>query len=225
MANPTPLAQVRAVSEAIIVCCSGGKDSLAVLDLCARTFPRVHAVYGYLVPDLSFREATLQWAERRYGLTITRVPHWELSRLLRHETFRLPSSLHAAVPVLSASEWIDGLRERFGCLWVASGERIADSIWRRAILKRSGLVDQARHRVYPVGDWTKAQVLAYLQFHHIPLPLDYQWLGHSFGFFFGRELTVIRQHAPADYDKIVAMFPLVDVALKREEWHGLASNA
>lgn len=55
---------------AVLVSFSGGKDSLAVLDLCCRAFNHVVAFYMYLVPGLRHIEERLEWAKAKYGIEI-----------------------------------------------------------------------------------------------------------------------------------------------------------
>lgn len=203
--------------SAIIVLCSGGKESLAVLDLCHRTFTRVCVVFGYLVPDLSFQERTLRYLEQRYALTIWRMPYFGLSHFLADGTYRF-SPRHNGVRKQRAQEWLAQIRAHLGVTWVASGERWADSLWRRAWLKRvapHGL-HAADHRLYPIIDWTKDEVLCYLERIGMPLPLDFQWFGHSFGRLTPRELAILKAKSPEDYAKVLTVFPLAETAVRRE---------
>jgi phosphoadenosine phosphosulfate reductase len=80
MASIFDLVRVQSgITDSVIVSYSGGKDSAVVLDLCHRYFKTVHAFFMYQVSDLSFQEATLRRAEKKYGIEIYRVPHFENS--------------------------------------------------------------------------------------------------------------------------------------------------
>jgi len=211
-----PVQTAAALTDAVIVGFSGGKDSVVTLDLCTRHFQRVEAYFLYYVPGLSFQERMLAWAERRYDLTIYRLPHFELSQFLQHGSFR-PVDL--AVPVLKVAELYAHLRAHFGIHWIAGGERIADSIWRRAMLKKSGTIDRKRGRVYPVAHFTKANILAYLKLHRLPVSEKSRVLGFSFRSLQPAELRKISEHYPDDFAKIKALFPLVEAGIKHMEWY------
>ena len=83
-----PIQTVAALTDSVIVGFSGGKDSVVTLDLCMKHFSRVEAYFLYYVPGLSFNERMLTWAEHHYGLTIYRLPHFELAQFLRYGSFR-----------------------------------------------------------------------------------------------------------------------------------------
>ena len=217
-----PVQTAAALTDSVIVGFSGGKDSVVTLDLCARHFKRVEAYFLYYVPGLSFQERMLQWVERRYSISIYRLPHFELSQFLQHGSFR-PVDLD--VPVVEVAELYAHLRAHFGIHWIAGGERIADSIWRRAMLKKSGTIDRKRGRFYPVAHFTKAHIVAYLKAHRLPVSEESRVLGFSFRSLQPADLLKIRQHYPDDFAKIKAMFPLVEAGIKHLEWYEQSQQA
>jgi len=211
-----PALTAAALTDSVIVGFSGGKDSVVTLDLCARHFKRVEAYFLYYVPGLSFQEKMLRWAERRYGLSICRLPHFELADMLKFGSFR-PVDL--SVPTVEITELYAHLRAHFGIHWIAGGERIADSIWRRAMLKKSGTIDRKRGRIYPVAHFTKPAIMAYLKMNRLPMSEESRVLGFSFRSLQPADMLKIRQHYPADFAKIKAMFPLVEAGIKHLEWY------
>jgi phosphoadenosine phosphosulfate reductase len=221
MLGLTQLRDLRTRVDTLIVSFSCGKDSLATLDVCARLFPTVHAVFGYVVQGLSFQETVLHYCETRYGLSIYRLPHWELSEYLASATFRMHSDVSDTAVIITPNEFIEAARSHFQADWVASGERINDSVWRRGMIKAVDAMDPKRRRVYPIADWTTKEVLRYLEQHSIPLPPEYPHLGHSFGGLYPKDLLTIKQQFPDDYDLILDVFPLAEAAVKRYEWFGV----
>lgn len=155
------------VTDSVIVGFSGGKDSIVTLDLCMRYFDRVQPFFMYIVPGLEFQERTLQWYEDRYSTEIIRLPHFETSNFLRYGSFREPDM---RVPIVSITDVYGYLRVRTGITWIAAGERIADSIIRRAMIKRTGSIDQKRGRFYPIAYWNKREVMSYIKHHKLKLP-------------------------------------------------------
>ena len=75
------------------------------------------------------------------------------------------------------------------------------------MLKAAGMWDVKRGVYCPLMDWTDKQVLCYLRLRHIQLPAEYQYMKSSFGGSYGEELKAIKQHFPADYRKILDVFP------------------
>jgi len=211
-----PVQAAAALTDSVIVGFSGGKDSVVTLDLCVRHFRRVGVYFLYYVPGLSFQERILRWAEQRYALDIYRLPHFELAQFLQLGTWR-PVDL--AVPTIGVGEMYAHLRAHFGIHWIAGGERIADSIWRRAMIKQSGAVDRKRGRVYPVAHFTKAHILSYIKAHHLQVSEESRVLGFSFRSLQSDDLIKIRQHYPMDFVRIKAMFPLVEAGIKHIEWY------
>ena len=211
-----PVQTAAALTDSVIVGFSGGKDSVVTLDLCVKHFARVEAYFLYYVPGLSFQERMLQWAERRYDITIYRLPHFELSQFLQLGAFR-PVDL--SVPTVEVADLYAHLRAHFGIHWIAAGERIADSIWRRAMIKHSGTIDRQRGRIYPVAHFTKAHIFAYIKAHRLPISEESRVLGFSFRSLQAEDMIKIRQHYPADFAKIKAMFPLVEAGIKHKEFY------
>lgn len=200
------------MTDSVVVFYSGGKDSAVTLDLAFRRFKNVHVVFMYMVRDLSFQEACLRWAEKRYGCEIYRIPHFELSSMLRAGVFCKPDPRVKKVTIRDVYAHV---RSVFGVEWIAAGERCADSTVRNAMIRQSGPIDQKRGRFYPLAFWKKADVLAYIAQHKLKVSPESAILGRSFRLE-GKDLAAVKKHYPADYDKILGVFPLADVAVIRE---------
>lgn len=205
------------MTDSVLVGFSGGKDSAACLDLCFKYFKNVQPFFMYIVPDLEFQERTLRYYEKRYKTEIIRVPHFMLSDFLRYGTFRLPD---LDVPMVKTVELYNYLRELTDIYWIAAGERIADSIIRRAMIKESSSIDEKRGRFYPLAYWDVNHVRSYNKANRLPLSLENKTLGYSFRSLMAQDLMNIKKYFPDDYEKIKDMFPLVDVELKWGEMYG-----
>lgn len=185
------------------------------LDLCVKHFQHVDVFFMYLVKGLSFQEATLRHYEKRYGITIHRIPHFMLSDFLRYGTFRV---MDFSVPIVSVKNCYDYMRARTDAWWVACGERIADSVVRRAMIKQSSSIDEKRGRFYPVAEWKKQDVVAYIKQHRLYVGPESSRLGFSFRGLMPQDLLQIKEHYPQDYEKIVSWFPLVEASIKQHEY-------
>ncbi len=212
-----PIKVQSTISDSVLVGFSGGKDSAACLDLCFKYFKNVKPYFMYIVPDLEFQERTLNYYEKRYDTEFLRVPHFMLSDFLRYGTYRLPD---LDVPMVKTVDLYNYMREKTDIYWIAAGERISDSIIRRAMIKESSSVDFKRGRFYPIAYWNINHVRSYNKQKRLPLSLENKTMGHSFRSLMYEDLSDIKKYFPRDYEKIKSMFPLVDVEIKREEFYG-----
>lgn len=212
-----PLASLREVSpdDGVVVAVSGGKDSVAALDLCCQHFRRVDAYHLYVVPGIGFVEQYLQFLERRYRISIHRTPSPSLARYLRDGMFRART---LNVPLITHSEIEAGERRRTGARWIANGMKKWDSIFRRGMISGWGAVATRQGKLFPLADWSEAQVYRHLRQRSVPLSPTYAVFGYNWDSDLGgRSLAFIRQRWPADYAKIKQMFPLCDTEADRWE--------
>ena len=205
------------IDDAVLVAFSGGKDSIVTLDLCFRYFKRVIPFFMYLVPGISFQEKLLRWYEEKYNTDIIRLPHFETSDFFRYGTFR---NFDFDVPIVSITDVYNYLRGETGNTWIAAGERINDSIVRRAMIKHTGSIDKKRGRFYPVAYWKKSEILQYIRFHKLKMGEDSKKLGFSFRSLSGKELAMVRKYYPADFEKILKIYPFAGASAERWERYG-----
>lgn len=194
-----PIKTQASVTDSVIVGFSGGKDSIVTLDLCVRYFKRVVPFFMYLVPDLEFQERMLKRYEDKYGIEIIRLPH---------------------VDIVGITDTYEYLRQRTGIHWIAAGERCADSIVRNAMIKQSGSIDYKRGRFYPIAYWNKQEVLQYIKYKKLYLSPEQKKIGFSFRSLAGCELATIKNMYPADYEKILKVYPFAGAAVERFEKYG-----
>lgn len=212
-----PIKTQSKITDSVIVAFSGGKESVATLDLCCRYFDNVAAFFLYICPHLSFQEQQLEWYERRYGVEIMRLPHPMVSEFMRYGTYRPPD---AGVRITGINDVYDFVRWHTGMWWIAAGERIDDSIVRRAMIKHSGTIDEQRGRIYPVATWSKRETLAYCKAHKLRQGRDSRLLGFSFRSLEGDQLAAVKRAFPEDYERIRRMYPLCEGAVRRFEAYG-----
>ncbi len=217
-----PLECLREVSpsDGVFVAISGGKDSVAALDICKRYFQRVEAFHLYTVPGLGFVERYLQYLERRYSIQIHRRPSPTMARYLRDGMYR---AMQINVPLITWGEIEADERARTGCHWMATGNKKQDSLFRRGMLVSwGGVVAHKQRKIAPLCEWSDAQVYKYLRSRGIPLAPAYGvWNGNWDSDLSGECLSAIRHHWPEDYLKIKHLFPLCDTEADRWEMlHG-----
>lgn len=222
------LARARAAgADRFLVALSGGKDSLVSLDLAVKAIgaDRVQAFFQYLVPGLRCEEAPIDYAARRYGIPITKVPHWELGRMVKYAVLRPHIAGTQGWRETKLADVEALVRQRTGCDWIVYGHRADESPERRGMLKACDGVDIARRRVYPVRWWKGRDSYAYLRHHHIPVPSMFGGARNA-----GVELTAeclafLKEHHPDDYAKILEFFPFAEAVLVRAQMYGLPITA
>lgn len=212
-----PIKTQSKVTDEVIVAFSGGKESVVVLDLCYRFFKKVHPFFMYICPDLSFQERTLEWYEKKYQTEIIRLPHMDVSEFFHYGSFRISDS---SFPIVSINDIYQYIRLQTDTWWIAAGERIDDSIVRRAMMKKSGSIDVKRGRFYPVSAWKKREIIDYIKFHNLYLGQDSKKLGFSFKSLWGKELAMLKHYFPQDYEKILHLYPFAAAGVKRYEDYG-----
>lgn len=212
-----PIKTQSKVTDSVIVAFSGGKESVVVLDLCFRYFKKVQPFFMYICPDLSFQERTLQWYEKRYQTEIIRLPHMDVSEFFHYGSFRWPDP---TFPVVSINDIYQYVRLKTDLWWISAGERINDSIVRRAMMKKSGSLDVQRGRFYPVSMWKKKEIIDYIKFHNLYLGQDSRIMGFSFKSLWGKELAMVKKHFPDDYAKLIKQYPFAEAGVLREELYG-----
>lgn len=212
-----PIKTQSKVTDSVIVAFSGGKESVVVLDLCFRYFKNVKPFFMYICPDLSFQERTLEWYEKKYQTEIIRLPHMDVSEFFHYGSFRNPD---LTFPIVSINDIYKYVRLQTDIWWIAAGERINDSIVRRAMMKKSGSIDTQRGRIYPVSEWKKQEIIDYIKFHNLYLGADSKKMGFSFKTLEGRELHMIKENFPDDYRKILRLYPFAEAGVLRYEVYG-----
>jgi 3'-phosphoadenosine 5'-phosphosulfate sulfotransferase (PAPS reductase)/FAD synthetase len=221
-------AQLAAGGRPVLVAFSCGKDSLAATLALMDAGVEVILAHMYLIPGrepgttLDFVEESLAYMERAYGQRIHRYPHPSLWRWLNNLVFQPPERcaiIEAAhMPTYTYEQLWKAIREDLGLpadTWVADGVRAADSIQRRASLTKHGVMKHSSHKVSPVADWLKGEVMDRIKAAGVELPVDYDWFGRSFDGIDHRFLEPISRNAPDDYERILDWFPLADLELMR----------
>jgi phosphoadenosine phosphosulfate reductase len=211
-----PIKAAACITDRVLVGVSGGKDSAVTLELCSRFFPRIAVFFMYIVPGLSFQEKILRYYERKYKISIIRIPHFMLSEFFRYGTFR---QIDDRIPIVSTLDAYNYVREMAKTWWIAGGERISDSIIRRAMIKSSSAIDQSRGRFYPVAYWNKQDVVDYIRLYKLKVGEESQELGFSFRSLMPQEIIKIKRRYPEDYERIRYFFPLIEATIGHYEYN------
>jgi phosphoadenosine phosphosulfate reductase len=190
-------------APAVLVAYSGGKDSLATIDLCIRGGKRVEAFFMHFLPGLDYSEFWCDYARRTFGITVRQYQHWNTCYFLRRGVFRAPVD----VPVIKINDIEAAAREDSGLEWIGYGLKSIDSLQRRG--RMNGWADgicPERQLFTPIKNWNNTEVLAYLSRRRIQIP---SFAGkRSTGIDLTPEtLYHFRTNWPEDYHRILRVFP------------------
>lgn len=78
--------------------------------------------------------------------------------------------------------------------------------------------DTKGRRVYPIGEWSTAEVVAYNRIHKLPRPPRLGDTKVSGVTLRPDALAAIKAHYPDDFERILAKFPYADALLKKREF-------
>lgn len=202
-------------SSAVLVAYSGGKDAIATVDLCVRTFKKVECFFMYLVPGLEHIEAGLEFARKRWGVTIKQYPHFTLSKLLKSGVYCPNSYKRDDLPDLKLADIYAAAMADSGIRMIATGAKKADSIFRR----KSWQQFEKDYLVYPLKDWSTRDVLGYLRLRGLPVPTRNEGFQTSGVDLTTRDLLRIHDQFPADFDRLERVFPYIRAVVKRRDWY------
>lgn len=196
------------VTPKVLVGVSGGKDSVAALDVCRRAGIETVGYFMYIVKGLSYQDEYIDYLSERYHTPIFRYPHPDRVMLLREGRYCLAQD---HLPKLEFRDIWEAARRDTKTEWIVTGEKKRDSLERRAQLVSWGNIQPARHRGFPLAEWSNKDVYEYLTKHNVPLSPEYQIMGHSVnGFLSGETLEWMHDHFPDDYQKVLRDFPLAE---------------
>ena len=227
------LNEAREKSESIIVSFSGGKDSSATALLCMRTFKVVKFAFMYFIPGLEVVEELIARWQKQWGVEIMQVPHWALSRKLRNDVYTFPPGyvideefpggiLVEATDIAehSLDDTYDLLIADTGIPLIATGAKKSDSMWRRRMM---GTWGNQERLIYPLRNWNKLDVLHFLKANRVPLPDSSGKNANGIDLSTPSVLWLYDNHR-ADYEKVRAVFPLVDAVIWRRNFFGIGAE-
>jgi len=213
------LKEIRAAGhDHVAVSYSGGKDSIAVLDLCSQVFPKVSAWFQYIVEGLEVEEVNIRFAERRYGIEMLRLPSPALVNMMRAGYF-MPKPI-AFRRAWKFSDVMRTVRDVTGAHVLAFGHRMDESLQRRGMLSENEPHPEYSERLgklYPLARWNAKGVYAYMRSRKIPIPQNLGRFDTS-GVSLGTDVLInLRDNHPDDFAKILEVFPLAGAKIMKAE--------
>lgn len=204
--------------EAVLVALSFGKDSLVVMDMCAKYFKRVEAFCMSWVTGLDITKRWLQFARDRWDVEVKEIEHWGAKRHKQSGSWCIPVEIDGK-PGFNVT--LEEQKREYGIPIVATGTRAAESLGRRAGLLRAerGIKGGAwAGDWHPIAWWRRENVIAYLRQNNLPLEdsdKDMQgWSNDRQSF-----LKLHQQH-PEDFKRWCKVFPFAEAVIRQKEWYG-----
>ena len=228
------LQNIQEQGNTVLLSFSRGKDSLA-----AWLYLRDHGVtvvpfHCLIVPDMQFVEDSLHYYEDFFGEHIYRVLHPNFYHWLQTLGFQTPeqakSIIKLGLPRFGYEDVQRGVARTSGLpedTWTAIGVRIADSLNRRLAFQATGPFNAKTRKVSVVFDMRKEELIETLKKSGVRLAQEYHWSDRSFDNFSMQFLPILRDHFPADYDRLLYWFPLVGLQFARltiAKEHGYATE-
>lgn len=208
----TIIDRVKIETNAINLFYSCGKDSIAMLDLCAPHFEKINCIFMYFVPELEHQQQFIRFATSKYNnISFIQVPHWCLSYVLRGGMFCTPREMS----LLKLSDVVSNIEKKTGVNWHFLGMKQSDSLNRRLMLKGYDFesINPETNMVYPLSRWSKKEVIDYIHRKRLPKAIEYA-IQNSNGLAFNAPAFLfLREKYPSDLEKIYTVFPLAQKIL------------
>jgi hypothetical protein len=227
--EPVPSEQlVNIVRERVgnrLILSFSGKDSLATwLFLRDRGFELI-PYFCYSVPGLAIDEEMIVYYEKFFKTTIYRLPHplfyEQLSWLAFQtpDTARIINSMHLKTYDWAFIEEILGNQNGLGGRYFSAvGIRAADNLMRNRMVHQMGPLGFKRRSYYwAIWDYKIADVMETIHKAKVKLPKHYQIWGSTGDSIDYTALKYLKDNHPADYQRFLDYFPLVDIEIFRYE--------
>ena len=212
---------IRQKSDACLLFCSLGKDSLVLLDMLYPKFERIVCVFMYFMPHLEHINRWIGWVKAKYPkIEFVQVPHWNLTYILRGGLYCVPNP---KVKLLKLADVVKAMQLKYGIRYAFLGMKKADGMNRRLMLNGYEVNNYENNGlVYPLADYTQKDILAYMKQHGLPEPVRYS-LKASNGVGFNLDcLLWLEKNYPQDLQKIYKTFPMCERVLW--EYHNKQDN-
>lgn len=213
-----------AIQSDCLVSYSGGKDSLAVIDLCCKTFKTVKSFFWFTVPDLDVCNKQIEFAQERWGIEVIQIPHWDMVKCMKNGLWCDITPGADKIPELDLKLGYAYAMDVCDSQICATGMKDADGLPRRqffANLRDSGNPFWNR-LIHPIRGWSKKDVIDYLKVNDIPVPPSEKGAVTSGVGLVHDALCWLHDEHPKDFQKLLKWYPYAEAAIKRREWYGVA---
>ena len=199
--------------RAVLFSSASGKDSIALLEMMYPYFREIVCIYMYAVKDLEHINRYIGWAQSRYpNARFVQVPHYSVYSFIK--VGFLGCRKNPKQKLWTLAEITDKVMERFGVEWAFFGFKQSDSLNRRLMLRTytDGAICEKTKKCYPLSTYKNADVLRYIEDHHLIRPETYGGESQSSGTDITdiHYLLYLREHFPDDLQRLFGMYPMAE---------------
>lgn len=188
---------------------SGGLDSSSMLDMAvtiAEDPDLVRPFFMALLPDMDYTRFWVDYAKKRWGVTVDVYQHWALNWYIRRGLFRKWADTDCPRRTLPDIE--REVRAHTGMRWIGYGYKSSDSIQRRGMLHPwPNGISQERSVFAPLKGWSLKRIRIYLEQQKIVQPLLEPYQSHGINLS-PQCMHWLRRNWPGDYKRMLKAFPL-----------------
>ena len=208
-------------NDSIIVSYSGGKDSICVLDMCVKAFKKVTCVYLYFVEEFQYNAELLDLPRQRYGIKVVKYPHWAFINSMRGMIYCDAYPEFEQYPAMDPGATYQALMHALDIPLLAMGAKKADGIWRKRWYSQIPKMKGYRNIIFPVIEWHKWDVLAYLKINKLPVPPDETAAARANGADLSTNFILwLYDNHPDDYQRLLNYFPYAEAVIYRRKYYG-----
>lgn len=213
-------------------CClfySGGKDSLAVLDLIKDRFSKIYCIYLYLVKNPEYMQEYFLLLKKHPNVELIQLPHPILAGALNNGVFQVASASKSRGVEISFTDIERYVMAKTSSRIFFYGYKKIDSLSRRsmfnALLEDCIVVTKAKTiQCFPLGYWKGSEVRSYLKHRGIN-KTQTTTNTHSSGMNFKPEnLLWLKDNFPTDYVRLRNTFPLIDGRIFHAKGKNVSDN-
>lgn len=198
---------------------SGGKDSIASLDLIRDRIENITAIYLYFIPGLEYKKELFQYYENRYGIKILEFPHPFYYTYQINNVYGMENQTNGKFKKkdLTVGNFYRKYKNEFKIEYSIIGDKRADNITRARILFKHGAVDVVNKIIYPVAYFSNKEVYRYIEEKKLILHKCYHsgFKGDITTPFSKDTLLFFKENYINDFYKILEIFPQIESILHR----------
>jgi len=195
--------------EVILFHSASGKDSIALLDICAPRFKRVVCVFMYVVKNMEHINRYINYARKKYpNCEFVQIPHFAVFSYIKYGYMGHWKDQKTKLQTMATLT--DMVRKKMGIQWALYGFKQSDSLNRRCMLRTYEMeaICEKSKKAYPLSHYKNKDILEYIDRRGLIRPECYG-KGQSSG----QNITdldyllYIRDKFPQDLHKLYEEFP------------------